>query len=229
MAITVTHKDPADETSAAMFGKHELLEYVAELNFSELVFESLAGRVPTSAEAHIFNLILNLCFDHGPKSPSALATIAATKEGKSMGEAVGAGIAQIGDSHGGAGEPLMRILYELHTEKANVKEVVAHYKKEGKRMPGFGHRVYKDIDPRAELILNTAAEHEIGKDFIDALTVLHLELHEQLGKKLPINIDGAIAAALCGLRIEPEVGKAVFIIARSAGLSAHFLNSSVAE
>lgn len=226
MATTITHKDKNDETSPAMFGGHQLLEYASHVNFSEFVFESLTGKAPSRSEIKIFDLILNLCFDHGPNSPSASATTAAAKTGKGMGEAVGEGVAQIGDSHGGAGEPLMRILYDLHAGKTNVVEVVEHYKKEGKRMPGFGHRVYKDIDPRAELILQSAQESDVGRDFIDALTVLHLELNTKLGKSLPINIDGAIAAVLCGLRVEPAVGRAVFIIARSAGLCAHFLQTS---
>ncbi|KKW27873.1 MAG: Citrate synthase [Candidatus Kaiserbacteria bacterium GW2011_GWB1_52_6] len=225
MAITVTHKKEGDETSPAMFGEHELLEYSNKVNFPELVFESLTGTAPIPAQAKIFSLILNLCFDHGPGSPSATATIAATKEGKSMGEAVGAGIAEINDRHGGAGEPLMKILYDVHAGKADIKGIVEHYAQEGKRMPGFGHRVYKDVDPRAQMLLNVARENNVGAGFIDELEKLHHELNAQLGKNLPINIDGAIAATLCSLGIYPEVGKAVFIIARAAGLCAHFLNS----
>jgi citrate synthase len=225
MAITVTHIDGKNEVSPTMFGDHELLEYSSKVNFPELVFESLTGRVPTPHETKIFNLILNLCFDHGPNSPSASASIAATKAGKNMGEAVGGGVAQIGDSHGGAGEPLMRILYDLKSGKSTVKGVVEAYAKEGKRVPGFGHRVYKDVDPRAQLILKAASENSVGLDFVDELKALHREVNERLGKSLPINIDGALAAALCGLKVEPEVGKAVFIIARSAGLCAHVLNT----
>lgn len=229
MAITVTHTDESNEASPAMFGAHELLEYAGRVNFPELVFESFTSKVPTSAEAKIFNLIVNLCFDHGPHSPSATATIAAAKEGKSMGEAVGAGVAEINERHGGAGEPLMRILYDIHTGKTSTKSVVEEYAKEGKRMPGFGHRVYKDTDPRAEMLMNVAREEGVAADFVDILEKLRLELNSQLGKSLPINIDGAIAAILCGLGLQSEVGKAVFIVARSAGLCAHFLNNKASR
>ncbi len=226
MAITVTHADENNEASPAMFGGHELLEYSKDINFPALVFESLTGRAPTSAEAKIFNLILNLCFDHGPGSPSATTTIAATREGKGMGEAVGAGVGEINERHGGAGEPLMKILYDVRAGKTDIKEVVEQYAKEGKRMPGFGHRVYKDVDPRAKLLLKVVRENNVGIEFINELENLHRELNAQWGKSLPVNIDGAIAATLCGLGIEPEVGKAVFIIARSAGLCAHYLQNT---
>ncbi|MDP3646362.1 MAG: citrate/2-methylcitrate synthase, partial [bacterium] len=201
MAITVTHADENNEASPSMFGEHQLLEYSNKMDFSELVFDSLTGTVPTEAQAKIFNLILNLCFDHGPNSPSASTTIGAAKEGKSMGEAVGEGISKIGDSHGGAAEPLMKILYALSRGESDVQSVVDKYKREGKRMPGFGHRVYKDTDPRAQMLLKLAREHAIGVDFIDLLETLHSELNAKLGKNLPINIDGAIAATLCGLGI----------------------------
>ena len=224
MVIIVNHLDKNDEASPAMFGEHVLLEYSTRVGFSALVFESLTGKVPSPAQTKIFETILNLCFDHGPNSSSALATIAASKEGKSMGEAVGAGIVQINDRHGGAGEPLMKILYDIHAGKADSKSVVEQYAKEGKKIPGFGHRVYKDVDPRAALLLQVARKENVGALFIDELEKLHLELNVRLGKSLPINIDGAIAAVLCGLEIEPPVGKAVFIVARSVGLCAHFLN-----
>jgi citrate synthase len=226
MAITVTHKIENDETSPAMFAGHEHLEYSNKVTFPELVFESFSGKAPTPEQTKIFNLILNLCFDHGQNAPSAMATIAATNAVKGMGEAVGEGISQINDRHGGAGEPLMEILYKVKNNEIALKDVVADYLKEGKRMPGFGHRVYKDLDPRAQLILKTVRENNVGVEFVDILEQLHNELNTQSGKSLPINIDGAIAASLCSLGLEPKLGKAVFIVARSAGLCAHFLNNS---
>jgi citrate synthase len=225
MAITTTHKEPENENSAAMFGEHELLSYAAQVGFSELVFESLMGRVPTAAEAKLFSLILNLCFDHGPNSPSAVATISATKAGKGMGEAVGAGIAQINDSHGGAGESLMNILYGIIAGSLDARGIVTTYNSDGKKMPGFGHRVYKDVDPRAELLLRVARENNIGVECIGLVEKIKFEIGTQMGKDLPINIDGAIAAILCGMGASPRAGKAIFIVARSAGLCAHYINA----
>ncbi len=226
MAITITHKDPNDETSPAMFGAQELLSYGKTARFSELVLESLMGEKPSDEQKRMFDLILNLCFDHGPNSPSSSATIAAAKEGKSMGEAVAAGIAQINDSHGGAGEPLMKILYSIQRSETTAPEIVGQYKKDGKRMPGYGHRVYKDADPRAQELLAEVRKISHGGDFADYAEEIRKEIENQLGKKLPINIDGAIAVTLCALGMPPESGKAVFIVARSAGLCAHFLNNS---
>src|SRR5258708_3787594 len=215
MAITITHKDEADETSEAMFGEHDHLEYSNQVTFPALVFESLTGKAPTEQELKLFNLILNLSFDHGPNSPSATATIAATKEGKPMGQAVGAGVAELNEKHGGAGEPLMVELYRIKNGELSSKEVVGEYLSQGKRMPGFGHRVYKDKDPRAQLILETAEKEGVGLEFMEILGQLHQELNSQSGKILPVNVDGAIAAVLCGLGLEPKLGIPVLIVAET--------------
>jgi citrate synthase len=225
MARTITHIDN-DETKPALFGEADLLEYAGTHNFSEMIFEMLTERKPTDAETKLLNLILNLSIDHGPNSPSAVATIAATREGKTMGESVGAGMAQIGDRHGGAGGPLMEIMYRIKNDELGITKAVAEVLAKGERMPGLGHRVYKDLDPRAQLIMNTAVEQGVGADYVKIVNELRDEMEKQSGKSLPVNIDGAIAAVFCGFGLAPELGIAIFIIARAPGLASHFINSS---
>ena len=225
MAKTITHIDN-DETKPALFGEADLLDFAQNHNFSQMIFEMLTERKPSEAETKLLNLILNLSIDHGPNSPSAVATIAATKEGKTMGESVGAGMAQIGDRHGGAGGPLMEIIYRVKNQESSIKEVVAEKLVKGERLPGLGHRVYKDLDPRAQLIMNTAVENGVGEEYVKIVNELRDEMEKQSGKSLPVNIDGAIAAVFCGFGLAPELGIAIFIIARAPGLASHFINSS---
>ncbi len=224
MAKTITHIDN-DETKPALFGEADLLEYAGKHTFSEMIFEMLTARKATPCEAKLLDLILNLSIDHGPNSPSAVATIAAAKAGKTMGESVGAGMAQIGDRHGGAGGPLMEIIYRIKSQESSVKEVIAEKLEAGEKLPGLGHRVYKDLDPRAQLIMKTAVEEGVGVEYVEIVNELRDEMERQSGKSLPVNIDGAIAAVFCGFGLAPELGIAIFIIARSPGLCAHFINS----
>lgn len=221
MAITVTHKNTEDETSEAMFGEHEHLQYAAEVTFPELVFESLSGQKPDEKQLKLFNLILDLCFDHGPNPPSESATITATKEGKGMGEAVAAGIAQINNRHGGAIEPGMRF-FELIKKGEDVQKLVDEYIEQKKIIGGFGHRIYEKEDPRAELILK-----ELGvSEYIEIARKVQDAIKKNKGRGLVLNVDGAIAVVLCTWGWQAEWSKAIFIIARSAGLCAHFLNNS---
>lgn len=250
MARTITHIDN-DETKPALFGGRDHLEVAQNSTFTQMVFELLTQRAPSENETKMLDLILNLSIDHGPNAPSAVATINAAKEGKTVSEALAAGILQINERHGGAGEPLMEILYKLkdsgptssarmtpyHPENPSLRhpgksmqpgsvDLVAQYLKEGKRLPGLGHRVYKDKDPRAELIMDKAIELGVGVEFVKITKELKEELFKQSGKSLPINIDGALAAVLCGFGLKPEVGIAVFIIARTPGLIGQYLNNS---
>ena len=73
--------------------------------------------------------------------------------------------------------------------------------------------------------MNTAIENGIGEDYVKIVNELRDELERQSGKSLPINIDGAIAAVFCGFGLKPELGIAVFIIARAPGLCAHYINT----
>lgn len=226
MAITVTHVDN-DETKPALFGEKDLLGLAQKTSFSQMLFEMLTEREPSEAEVKLLNLILDLSADHGPNAPSAVATIAATKEGKTMGESVGAGMAQIGDRHGGAGGPLMEIMYRIKNQGTSIKQEIENLLKDEKRLPGVGHRVYKDKDPRAQLIMNTALENGVGEEYVKIVNELRDELEKQSGKSLPVNIDGAIAAVFCGLGLAPEHGIAIFIVARAPGLCAHYINNSI--
>lgn len=225
MARTITHQDN-EETKEALFGEKDHLEVSQSQTFTQMVFELLTEREPTEAETKLLDLILNLSIDHGPNTPSAVETIKAAKEGKTISEALASGILQINESHGGAGEPLMEILYQVQSSKLKVKNLVEEYLKEGKRLPGLGHRVYKDKDPRAELIMDSALRLGIGSEFIQMVKDLREELKKQSGKDLPINIDGAIAAVLCSFGLEPKFGIAVFLIARTPGLIGQYLNNS---
>ena len=224
MATTITHVDN-DETKPALFGEKDHLEYAQKAPFTQTIFEMLTEREATEAEVKLLDLILNLSVDHGPHAPSATATIEATKNGKTMGESVGDGMAQIGDRHGGAGGPLMELMYRVNKGES-VESIVKEVLGEGKRLPGMGHRVYKDLDPRAQLIMKTAIENGVGEEYVKIVNSLRDELEKQSGKSLPVNIDGAIAAVFCGMGLKPQDGIAIFIIARAPGLCAHFINNS---
>ena len=221
MAKTIVH----NETGSALWGDEDHLQVAQSRSFSSLIFELLSEKIPTKEEEKVFELILNLSIDHGPDTPSAEAVIAAAKNNKNISEALVLGILQINDMHGGAQEKLMELFYGVQSLEFRIQNLVEEYLKEEKRMPGFGHRIYKDKDPRAELILNSLKENGFNSEFIKIAKDLEKELEAQKGQKLPLNIDGAIAVVLCSFGWDPKLGKAVFIIARTPGLCGQFLNN----
>lgn len=221
MAKTVTHKDLKSH-----FGDEDHLEKSQNTSFAGMIFELLSERKPTPQQFKVFELILNLSIDHGPDTPSAVKVIEQAKAGESISEAVAEGIEQINDSHGGAIKPAMEILYSINNEQLTVNNLVKEYINAEKKIPGLGHRVYKDEDPRTKLIFQKLEEANLGKEWIELEQNLQTEFEKQSGKHLPINIDGAIAVVLCSFGWEAKLGNAVFIIARTPGLCGQYLNNS---
>lgn len=220
MAKTVNHK--SDEPH---FGDDPLLEIAPRTSFSAMIFELLSEKAPNPSELKLFETILNISIDHGPDTPSAVKVVESAKEGKEIGEAVAEGFKQINDIHGGAIEPAMELFYKIKKENLKIEKLVTTAIREGKRLPGFGHRIYTK-DPRTDLLFKLAREEGINSEYIEIAEEIATELNKQKGKPLPCNIDGSIAAILCSFGWNPNLGKAVFISARAPGLCGQFLNNS---
>lgn len=221
MARTVKH-----EGLNVYWGDEDHLEVSQKRSFSQMIFELLSEKTPTESELKLFEMVLNLSIDHGSETPSAVATIQAAKEGKSISEAIAEGLKQINASHGGAIEPCMEMLYRVLSQEDKVRDLVKEYLGQDKRIPGFGHRIYKDKDPRTSLIFRVMSDEAMSDEFVKIAREIEIELESQKGKKLPINIDGAVAVLLCTFDWDPKLSNAVFIIARTPGLCAQYINCS---
>lgn len=217
MTKTVTHKN-----EEPFLGKEKLLEIAPKNSFAAMIFETLSGNKPDVHQSKLFETILNISIDHGPETPSAIEVINKAKEGKLITQAVSAGILQINDYHGGAIEPAMELFYKIKKENLRIKEVVREYLSLDRRIPGFGHRIYK-VDPRSRLLFSLAKKEKLPQEYIGLTEEIQKELSEMKKKELPVNIDGSIAAILCTFGWKPSLGKAVFIVARTPGLSAQYL------
>lgn len=215
MTTTVVHKN-----NLPYFGETPLLKAASTRSFASLIFETLSGTAPSESQSKLFELILNLSIDHGPDTPSALATISAKGSQRTLPESVAAGISQINHTHGGAIEPAMELFYKLIKDKTNLSTFLSKYLSESKRLPGFGHRIYQ-VDPRTQLILKHATDLNLPLTYFNLANHLESQLFELKGKPVPLNIDGAIAAVLCTFGWPHGLGQSVFICARTPGLCAH--------
>lgn len=209
------------ETSISSSGKdakvrEESLEHVMEMDFSDAIFLILKGDRPNEKESELFNLILSSCIDHGIGNPSTVAARTVQSGGNSMNTSVAAGISALGDKHGGAIEECM----ELLQSEDSAEEIVKKKLESGGKLPGLGHKVYSDKDPRAQKILEKAEKLGLKDEFTEKMR----EIQKSFGEEkisLVLNVDGAIAGVMSDLSFEPELGKGFFIIARTPGLVAH--------
>lgn len=194
----------------------EDLEDVMDMNFSEAIFLILKGESPNKEESEMFNTVLSSCIDHGVGNPSTVAARTVQSGGNSMNNSVSAGISALGDKHGGAIEECM----ELLQSDASAEEIVIDKLKAGEKIPGLGHKVYKDADPRSQKILDKAEDLGLKGEYTDKMLEVQRTFAEEK-VELVLNVDGAIAGVMSDLGFEPELGKGFFIIARTPGLVAH--------
>ncbi len=196
--------------------------------FAHIVYLILKGELPSKEHGEMMDAILSATIDHGVTPPSSIAARTVASGEVPLPTAVAAGILSIGDAHGGAIEKGAKFFQEgvkrMHenglviTEIAEILVRVSIDSK--KRILGFGHRVHTS-DPRTKKLFYIAEKMKINNSHIALSKAIEKPLEKLVGKKLPINVDGAIAAIISDMGFDWRLGKAFFLIGRTVGLTAH--------
>jgi citrate synthase len=203
-------------------------DLIGNIPFSHVVYLLLKGQLPTKEHGKMIDAMLTSCIDHGVTPPTAMASRVVASGGVSLPTAVAAGVLAIGDANGGAIEKGAKYLQEatqrMKKEEKTIEEMACDLVKESrenkKRILGFGHRIHTS-DPRTKRLFELAKELNIIGDHIKLSKLIETELEKQTGRKLPINVDGAIAAISSDMGFDWRLGKAFFLLGRVAGLTAH--------
>lgn len=215
------------KTSISRVGPDEILvrgyrieELTRRRSFGDTILLLLTGELPEGNQGRMIEAILVSCCEHSLASPSVDAVRFVASAGVPLQAAVAAGVTAIGDTHGGAIEPCAHLLTEAVGAGTTAAALLRGLRADKKRMPGFGHRVHKD-DPRARVLLEIAAELAVAGRHCRFAREIAEASEEVFGRRINMNVDGAIAAILCDLGIDPGLGKAFFIIGRAPGYVAH--------
>lgn len=211
-------------------------DLIGTIPYSHVVYLLLKGDLPTAEHGKMIDAILTACIDHGVTPPSSIASRTVASGGVPLPTAVAAGILSIGDAHGGAIEKGAKFLQDgvlrIKKENKTIKEIaeilVKEYKEQQKRIFGFGHRIHTS-DPRTKRLFTLADELNIAGNHITLSKAIELELEKIHRKKLPINVDGAIAAIISDIGFDWRLGKAFFLLGRIAGLTAHVYEEQTQE
>jgi citrate synthase len=207
---------------------YPLDELLGRISFARAIYLVLKGEFPSPEVGKLIDAIFVSSIDHGASPPSILAARTIASTGGELNSAIAAGVLAISRFHGGAIEEGQRLFMEIAKraaesgvdEKKVVKDVLDEMKAGGKRASGFGHRLHTK-DPRTLKLFSLAEELGLAGKHVRIARAVEKVLGEQMGKVLPINVDGAIAALLCDLGIPAEIGNAFFIISRVPGMVAH--------
>lgn len=207
---------------------YDLTELIGKLPYPSVLYLLYTGILPDPKVAKLIDAVMVASIDHGAGAPSALAARTAVSGGAPLGAAAAAGLLTMGKFHGAAVEDAMEALQRVvalsesnDTLASAADQVVNEWRQAGKRISGFGHRQHKRKDPRLEKLMSLAHEAGVSGRYLSAAAALEEALNRVLGKTLPINIDGAMAAILCEIDFPIGLANAVFMGSRIAGVMAH--------
>lgn len=199
-------------------------QLMGRVTFTDVIYLMYRGELPDAATRTLLDAILVASIDHSTTSPSAMTARTVVSSGAEVQLAAAAGLLAINRSHGGALGPCMLVLEEVVERSVGVgleaaaREVVSDWRSRGERLPGFGHRVHAK-DPRGDRLFGIAADLGFHTIYDDAARAVEAALNDQPSKTIPINLDGVIAALLCGLELPPELANPLFMTSRFVGLT----------
>ncbi len=203
---------------------YKVTELIDKVGFTDAIWLELKGELPSEKERAMLDAILISTIDNGLGPPSVTNARNSASAGNPMQSAVAAGVLGVGEFHGGAIEECARLLQMGLTAEKLVEKVISA----GDRIAGYGHKVYT-TDPRATQIFNKAKELGFYGEHCELAVAVEKVLEEKKGKKILINVDGAIAAVVSDMGFDYRLGKGFFIIGRVVGLVAHIFEEWVRE
>jgi succinyl-CoA synthetase alpha subunit len=223
---------------AAALGHGQVLDAMPDgVTFSRVLALAITGDAGVTPETtRLLEAMLVSCVDHGVTPPSAQATVLAASVRASYELAVASGIGAITDVHGGAGAKAAEFFRECVTRAAAggleadeaVVEVLTAAMRAGRRIEGLGHRVHTE-DPRRAVLWRLAEETGFAGPCVAVSRQVEDLFAKVRGLRLPLNVDGVIGAIVGDLGLAAELAKAVFVLGRVAGLSAHYFEEVSAQ
>ncbi len=220
----------SDPASIRLLGQDLARDLMGRVGFGELAFWLVAGHRPSPGQLRVFEAVLVALADHG-FTPTAIASrLTYLSAPDSLQGALAAGLLGGGSRFLGVTEDTGLFLSSalashqgpLPTDErgwdAMALEVLTGARAAGRLVPGLGHPVHKDVDPRTPVLIRLAEE--------EGTKGPHLALYEAvgrvhprvIGRQLPLNGAGVCGAALADLGLPIPMLRGFALLARTAGL-----------
>ncbi|MFB4163185.1 citryl-CoA lyase [Alteribacillus sp. JSM 102045] len=211
---------------------YKMEDLIGNLSYGQMLYLLLCGNILNKKKSKLFESVLVAGADHGPRAPSIAAGRMAATCGISFNSAVATGINLLGDSHGGATEKGMKLLYDTWKEAQEtgrdlhqvIDRKLDEMLEKKEKLPGIGHQLHDD-DPRVHRLYDLAQplvdEKEISGIYLDIAEQYRSQLAEKKNRQITMNIDGVAAAIQCELGLPAEAAKGIFALSRGMGIAAH--------
>ncbi|MGW3631705.1 citryl-CoA lyase [Streptomyces sp. NPDC005122] len=210
---------------------HDLAEEImGEVGFGELAFWLATQRRPAKGEIRVFEAVLAALADHGFTPTAITARLTFLSAPDSVQGALAAGLLGGGSRFLGVTEDCGRFLHDVlagvegghpHDDAewdALALTAVRSAREAGRLIPGLGHHVHKQGDPRTARLFRIAREEGMSGPHLSLFAAIGRVHPQVLGRTLPLNGAGVCGAALADLGLPLELLRAFALLARTAGL-----------
>ena len=212
----------------------DLNDLIGNITFTEMVFLLIGGRLPDDDERHLLDAITVSLVEHGLTPSAAVARMTASVAPEALQGAVAAGLLGAGGRVLGSMEACGRILTQIGVDVESgcdrqeaARLAVRQLLDDDQHVPGVGHAIHTDGDPRAKRLFEVAEQCGRRGAHVAGMEAMAAAAEQAVGKRLPINATGAIAALLLELGIPWPVHRGFALISRTPGLIAHIAEEAV--
>lgn len=216
-----------------LLGQDLAEDVLGQVGFGELAYWLATKRRPTPGQLKVFEAVLVSLADHGYTPTAIAARMTYYSAPDSIQGALAAGLLGGGSRFLGVTEDTGTFLAEQLSAlgdtgaftsddwDAVARDVVESAKSEGKRLPGLGHPVHKEGDPRTPVMFRIAREEGGFGPHLALFEAIGRVHPDVLGRRLPLNGAGVAGAALADAGLPLALLRGFALLARTAGLIGH--------
>lgn len=215
-----------------LFGRDLSTELIGKVSFGHLAYELITLEAPTAQQARVFEAVLVALADHGFTPTAIAARLTYLSAPDAIQGALAAGLLGGGSRFLGVSEDTGRFLAgalagaEVAPEDeadydALARRAILERREQGGFVPGLGHHLHKNGDPRTPVLVAIAREEGCYGPHLALFEAVGRVAPSVLGRNLPLNGAGACGAVLADLDIPLPLLRGVVLLARCAGLLGH--------
>ncbi|HTK00002.1 MAG TPA: citryl-CoA lyase [Bordetella sp.] len=219
----------SDEHTIVVRGADLCKDLIGRISFTDYFHLLVTGRRPDAAATAVLDATLVAIAEHGfvPSVQAARMTLAAAPD--ALQGAVAAGLLGCGSVILGASETAGRLFAQIHDAAtaqgmdidSAALAVLRRYAAQGMAIPGYGHPLHKERDPRVARLFEVARACGSSLAYVDIAEAVERQIPAVIGKSLKLNVSAAIPAVLLGAGFPLQALRGVPLLARTAGLIAH--------
>lgn len=212
----------------SLLGRDLAADLIGKVSFGHLAYELITLSPPTPQQSRVFEAVLVALADHGFTPTAIAARLTYLSAPDSLQGALAAGLLGGGSRFLGVTEDCGRFLADTLVAAGTERDydaialaAVRRARDERRLIPGLGHHVHKEQDPRTPVLIAIAEEEGLHGPHLRLFEAIGRVHPKVLGRRLPLNGAGVSGAVLADLGLPTDMLRGFALLARAAGLLGH--------